>query len=195
MAARLTHRAGRERGAVREDQRATGIAVTVREAAPADLRDVALVRALSWQAAYVGLVPDEVLESLTEPDRLERWAASAEAWTHGRTLVAEADDRIVGFSMFGGARGTDGVQTGSPGRGEVYAIYLLPQRWRTGIGRALMHATLDELVESGYHHVMLWVLESNDRATEFYEHCGFAASGQRHVPRDFLPEVQFTRRL
>lgn len=167
----------------------------LRVAEPDDLPEVALVRARSWQAAYAGLVPHEVLATLDEPERLDRWVATYSGWGFARTVVAEDDGRIVGFTSSGPERGPDDLPCGVRGRGEVYAIYTLPSVWGTGAGRDLLHHTLDELVSSGYDHVTLWVLEGNSRAQRFYVRHGFAPTGERAQPADFLPELRYARRL
>ncbi len=171
-------------------------APTVREADTSDLPAIAAVRAVTWQVAYAGLMPEEVLAPLTEPDRLATWAEAFATAQHARRLVAESATTIVGFVAFGGEReATTWRPSGTTGRGEIYAIYVLPDSWGTGAGSALLHAALDELVESGYRHVTLWVLEGNHRAIRFYERHGFVATGASREPDGLAHEVRYARRL
>ncbi len=47
--------------------------ITVRRAAPVDAAAIALVHVRAWQAAYRGLMPDDVLERLSVDERALRW--------------------------------------------------------------------------------------------------------------------------
>ncbi len=165
--------------------------VEVRAAQQEDLPAVALVRAVAWQAAYAGLIPDEVLRGLADPDVVLAWAARAAATPSTTYAVAELVGEVVGFAAFGAER----ADPPSPWRGEVYALYVLPQHWRTGAGSALLHAALDELAENGFDHVTLWVLDGNQPAVGFYRRHGFHPTGEvMHDPRGF-DELRMARPL
>jgi ribosomal protein S18 acetylase RimI-like enzyme len=49
--------------------------------------------------------------------------------------------------------------------------------WGKGVGHAMMEFALAELRRQGYHEVVLWVFEANDRARKFYERHGFTIDG------------------
>jgi ribosomal protein S18 acetylase RimI-like enzyme len=171
-----------------------GVVLTVRTARPDDLPSVALVRALAWRSAYAGIVDADLLARLADPDRLDAWVAAAS--TDGATtfLVAVSESGVIGFSAFGPER--DELAPSMPGRGEVYALYVHPERWRSGAGTALAHATFDELVERGYEAASLWALEANAPAIAFYERMGMRATGERvssHLGE--LPEIRLARSL
>jgi ribosomal protein S18 acetylase RimI-like enzyme len=77
-------------------------------------------------------------------------------------------------------------------------IYATPEAWGTGIGRGLMTAGLDRLASAGFGEVLLWVLDSNDRARRFYERAGFAADGATKddvVAGTTVREVRYRREL
>ena len=59
---------------------------------------------------------------------------------------------------------------------ELYAIYVIPEYWGEGIGKALLHATIKEVPESAAR-LELWVLEDNSRGRNFYEGQGFTLDG------------------
>ena len=61
--------------------------------------------------------------------------------------------------------------------GEIYAIYVAPERWGTGVGRALMTAARDALAAAGNAEIRLWVLAENARARRFYERAGMVTDG------------------
>ncbi|MFN8157444.1 MAG: GNAT family N-acetyltransferase [Candidatus Nanopelagicales bacterium] len=167
--------------------------LVVRPARTEDLPDVGMVRALTWQAAYAGMVDDAELRTLTDPDVVAAWAARAETLTlTGSTYaVADLDGTVVGFAAYGAERS----DSPRPWRGELYALYVLPEHWRTGAGSALMHHALDELAENGFDHATLLVLAGNDRAISFYRRHGFHETGE--VLRDHrgLDDLRMARTL
>jgi GNAT superfamily N-acetyltransferase len=77
----------------------------------------------------------------------------------------------------------DGAPTGVAGcRSEwLDGLYVLPQWWSRGVGRALHDEVLDRLRADGCERCHLWVLEGNERARRFYERLGWAENGTSRV--------------
>jgi len=92
--------------------------------------------------------------------------------TQPPTLVAAHGGEILGFVAVGASRdpGTDG---------ELFAIYVHPEHWGTGVGRALIEAGEAELRRLGHQDAILWVLDDNPRARRFYELAGCRSTGLR----------------
>ncbi|MFC5907442.1 GNAT family N-acetyltransferase [Streptacidiphilus monticola] len=168
------------------------MSVVVREARVDDLAAVALVRARSWAAAYAGIVPPAYLDQMQDEEALERSRRSWETRPADRfLLVAEVGGQVVGFASGGPERPN---AAGIEGRGEVYAIYTLPEVWSTGVGAALMAGALARLTR--YQQVVLWVLEENKRARAFYERVGWGWTGAREelqLGGVTLQELQYQR--
>lgn len=155
----------------------------IRPGTPDDAEAVARVHVQTWQAAYAHALPRERLTALSVEER-------AELWRRRPPLVAEIDGEIVGFVSVGPSRGEDA--------GELYAIYVHPDNWGTGVGRALIEAGEECLRELGHEHALLWVLDDNPRARRFYEIAGWSADGTaRHVELfGFeLSEVRYRKKL
>lgn len=145
----------------------------IRKATAQDASGIAYVHVRSWQVAYRGHMPDEFLDGLNEEKRVNMWRELTQN-PDKIVLVAEATEGdILGFSALGPSRDADT----SPNTAEVAAIYVHPEKWRKGIGRALLSASFDQLRSNGYGQVILWVLEGNQRARSFYESFGFTADG------------------
>ena len=144
----------------------------IRPAVLDDADGIAEVHVRSWQAAYRGLMPQDVLDGLSVEQRAEGWRSILGNQQGSRTLVAERDGRIVGWAGFGDARDAD-----APGTGELWGIYALPEAWSSGIGHALIAAVERELADAGHTSAYLWVLDGNERASAFYERHGWAADG------------------
>lgn len=142
----------------------------VRPARREDAAAIADVHVLTWQAAYEHVFGEERLAGIGERRRAqwEEWLADQQPrW---QVLVAEVAGRVVGFASVGESRD-------EAGKGELAAIYVLPDAWGSGAGSALMASALEEL--RGYSSATLWVLEDNPRARRFYEREGWILDGGR----------------
>ncbi|MFI6595157.1 GNAT family N-acetyltransferase [Nonomuraea sp. NPDC050536] len=156
----------------------------IRPASPADSQGIEDVRITTWKTAYRGVMPDSLLDELSvSPEMVSRRSALLTDGTSG--FVAVRDGRVRGFTLYGEARddGHDGM--------EIYAIYVLPEEFSTGMGRTLMAASLEDLRDQ---EVGLWVLADNPRARRFYERCGFTRSGLVKTESDPpLEQVHYRR--
>jgi len=141
-------------------------AVRVRRAVVDDADAIERVRTDTWRDAYRGLIPDSLLEGLGY-DATRRRALMSALPPHQFALVAEADDAIVGFCVGGRSRPPE-----ERFQGEVYAIYVLPEHHRRGIGRALLEAATKELADRGFGSMIIWVLRENAPSRRFYERMG-----------------------
>jgi ribosomal protein S18 acetylase RimI-like enzyme len=140
----------------------------IRLATDADAEGVAIVHVRTWQAAYRGVIPDEFLDALTVETRMRAWRAALETGKQ-EVWVACAATEINGWVAFGSSRDSDAAPTA----GELEAIYIFPQYWGTGLGRALWLKARSRLQERGFSSATLWVLSQNDRAIRFYRAAGF----------------------
>lgn len=146
----------------------------IRPAVIADSEGIARVHTASWQSAYRGLLPDSWLDALRWEDRKVRWDAILSSDTRGKVFVAVTkDNEILGFASIGASRDEDEEQERVH---ELYAIYLRPDHWGKGIGRALLSAVMKEVPKSATR-MELWVLEDNKRGRNFYERQGFRLDG------------------
>lgn len=151
----------------------------VRAAAETDADAVARVHFDAWLAAYRGLLPDRVIDGLRLETFETRWRERLALGVLD-TLVAERGDELLGFATIGPGRDDDAL----PDQGELYALYVHPGHWRTGVGRALWKQARAALQGHGFTEAVVWVLEANDRARRFYEQAGFV-----YVPDSGRPLV------
>ncbi|HZO34655.1 MAG TPA: GNAT family N-acetyltransferase, partial [Gaiellaceae bacterium] len=126
------------------------------------------IRVRGWQIAYRHVFPPARLDAL--PIDETRWRGRfVEPPAGWSTFVAEEDDEILGFASIGPSRDEAGI-------GELYAIYVDPDSWSRGAGRALL-ARAEETLASTYAEATLWVLSANMRARRFYEQAGWRVDG------------------
>ena len=145
--------------------------VTVREATPDDADAIAHVHVETWRAAYGAVLPAAAFD----PAARRRWWREVLARGNASGWVAEARGTLVGFASTGVARDEPADV------GELYAIYVLPESWGTGAGRALIERAEQSLRGAGFREAMLWVLEGNERAERFYRAAGWVHDGGRKV--------------
>lgn len=146
----------------------------IRRAVPADSEGIADVHVRTWQHAYRGLMPQDVLDGLDIGERAERWRrilTGEIGEARGSNWVATDDGQVIGFSTSGPAR-----DDAPPHPHELYALYLAPERHGSGAAEPLIRAAIED------HPAYLWVLNGNARAIRFYEKAGFALDGA--VKRD-----------
>jgi ribosomal protein S18 acetylase RimI-like enzyme len=154
------------------------MSVAVRPATADDAEATALAHVRSWQAAYAGIVPDDILAGLDPAAMADRHRGWLPRTDGGRAaLVVERDGAVVGFAAIGHYRGPEHDSEPDPTAGEVFAIYVHPTHWRAGAGRALMEAAVAKLTADRPRPVRLWVFDANESARLFYQRCGFAADG------------------
>jgi GNAT superfamily N-acetyltransferase len=139
-----------------------------RSAGPDDAARIAALHADSWRRNYRGAYADSFLDGDVAADRRAVWSArlAAPAGTH--TVVAEEDDRLVGFVHV--------VLGADPAWGSlVDNLHVVHDRKRGGIGTTLLIHAARKVAEAAPTDAMwLWVLQQNTAAQRFYETCGAA---------------------
>jgi ribosomal protein S18 acetylase RimI-like enzyme len=141
----------------------------VREAKIADAPAIARVNVDTWRTAYRNIVPADYLAKLSYEKRETNWQEilSNVENTGNYVCVSENDSgQIVGFAAGGCERTGRYVY-----RGELFAIYILEEYQRQGIGRQLVRSVATKLVESSLNSMLAWVLGDNS-ACRFYEFLG-----------------------
>lgn len=119
----------------------------------------------SWHETYTGMIDRGYMERHT----LEKCTEIAHKWPDN-IIVAKDGEKVIGFAGYGAYRDHT-----LPGRGEVFAIYVLAEYQGKRIGYALMNAALEKL--SAYKKIAVWVLKGNNNAIRFYERYDFRFDG------------------
>lgn len=161
----------------------------IREARPQDVPAIAKVHVDTWRTTYEGIVASEFLASLSYEKRERMWLDTLSSPTNSASLyVAEnPDGTVVGFAAAGPEREGDTTY-----KGEIYAIYLLENYQRQGIGSALFRTCVRDLGGRGFTSFLLWVLKANP-ACKFYEALGGKVLREKEIQigNQLLVEVAY----
>lgn len=174
----------------------------IRAATRADADGITDVQVASWRAGYAHVFPQSALYADDfDSTRRDFWTAWRFAPGHRLAVVVRTAedgeaDQVVGFSSFGPERER---ARGFTGRGEVWAFYLHPDLWGSGLATELMDHTETRLRAEGFETAVLWVLEDNPRGHRFYEKHGWELTGIGAEFDDYcevsVPEVEYRKEL
>lgn len=146
-----------------------------REATIADCPAVAKVHVQSWKESFAGIVPQTFLDKMSVEKRAQAFEKGFSASFY-RMYVAEVPHRgIVGFADFGEPRENVDAYDG-----ELYAVYLLPEFQRKGIGGRLFRLGVEFLKANGRSSMYLLALEVSPYRA-FYEKMGGQIAGRKHI--------------
>lgn len=136
----------------------------IRKARFEDAEQIAEVHVDSWKSTYADLINEKDMSNITYENRQALWETILKMPKEGQPALVVEDDRkrIVGFISGGKERtkrfGYDG---------EIYAIYLLTDYQRKGLGSMLLHAFAEKMKTEGYSSILVWVLTENP-SNQFY---------------------------
>lgn len=147
----------------------------IRTARLEDAKAIARIEVETWRSTYAGMLPDRVLLSMSERRQAASWASFLRHRPED-VLVAQLGGSIVGF-------GNCGTQRDSTLRfaGEVYTLYVTPDRQSQGIGRALLLGLFQRLLDTGHATALVWVVRANP-GRFFYERLGGSQIMHRPIP-------------
>ena len=148
----------------------------MRTCVPGDEEALALVGAATFLETFAGLLtgPDIVAHCRVQhaAHLYAAWLADAEY----RLCVAELGGAAVGFAVLS-PPDLPTVVTGEDM--ELKRIYLLHRFQGGGLGRALLHWSVEQAREMGKRRLLLGVKADNTAALAFYDRVGFVRIGER----------------
>ena len=148
--------------------------------------------ATAWKAAYRGMIPQEYLDQLSP----ERWTPLlGQSSPDQQDFLLLEDGQPAAVSSICAAR-----DPSMQGWGEIVSLYVHPDRFRRGYGRALLQHDLRQLAGMGFSRVYLCVLEPESAALSCVFPRSTAPSAHKAQKRQrrsgrcrlFLPFCQLT---
>lgn len=154
--------------------------IQLRRATVADAQAIAAIRIEGWRTSYRGMIPDTYLDNMQLDENVLHWRTILQAMpTKEDSLfvyVAVNDEEVVGF-----VSAMKLLEPKMDKGAEINAIYLRPQWQRCGIGKRLLHKAARSLQAMGCNSCVIWVIDGNSQARNFYEELG----GEILVEQDF----------
>jgi ribosomal protein S18 acetylase RimI-like enzyme len=145
------------------------VTYSIRHADLGDAGGIAAVQVASWRTTYPGIVAQGYIDQLSVEKRTTAWerAFRGEGGDVPDVVVAiGSDGAIVGFAS--GGR----IREPQPGfDAELYAIYLLEDTQRRGVGKRILSEWATLAIARGLTSAVVRVLAANP-ARRFYEHLG-----------------------
>jgi ribosomal protein S18 acetylase RimI-like enzyme len=133
------------------------------------------------------MLPDPYLDQMDRRRLAARWRRRVGPRTGERILVADRGEVIAGFAALSPSMREPGFA------GEITMLYVRPELEGSGVGTQLLAAGLDQLAAVPLYWAIIWVLEANARAIDFYRRRGFRLDGGRRIDRLGGAEVNVVR--
>ncbi|WP_055665877.1 GNAT family N-acetyltransferase [Desnuesiella massiliensis] len=151
--------------------------VIIREAELKDCNALAKVHVDSWKSAYEGIIDKDFLNKLNYECKEKAWEERIINKNIDDIIyVAEAGGTVVGFAAGGFARWDVGKDFG-----EIYALYILKEYHKKGIGRLLIKKFCEALKgKLKVNSMIIWALKQNP-SCGFYEAMGGIRSKEKEV--------------
>ena len=141
----------------------------IRQASNIDIPEIARVHVDTWKTTYKNVFSDDYLAKMSYEKREQIWhqVFSNSSKDNNFTYVAENEfNQIIGFANAGIER-----ENNLTYHGELYAIYILKDCQRKGLGTKLFESVVDRLQTMQINSMLVWVLNDNS-ACRFYQKLG-----------------------
>lgn len=133
--------------------------IKIRPATESDLQDIISIHVESWKDAYADVLPAEFIAGQLHRELARHWRET-KLENQDIVLVAE-EDSLVGF-----------IAVWCRPIPFIDNLHVKPSHRSKKIGRSLMKAVAQELIQKEHKTAYLWVFESNEKAIRFYERLG-----------------------
>lgn len=142
--------------------------ILVRKVKKGDQEVLAYIHAQSWREGFKEILPVEFIERSTDLKKSEKMYERLISENIGNGYILEVSNNPHCIAWWDKSREEDMADYA-----ELICIHSLNDNWNKGYGSIMLNGVLEDIKESGYKKVMLWVFEENKRAIKFYEKFGF----------------------
>jgi GNAT superfamily N-acetyltransferase len=132
----------------------------------------------TWGETYASLVAPAFYRERLRHHRRRDWIAliDEQQASGGGVLVARFPAGLLGLCQYGPSEDDD---ERSAEVGQIHRLYVHPAAQRQGVGRALLGAATERLMDLDSRELTLWALEGDPQARAFYERLGWCPDGAR----------------
>jgi GNAT superfamily N-acetyltransferase len=106
--------------------------------------------------------------------------------THARLAVTADENLAVAFAGWRPATTQGEHPEPIPGRAHIFAVFVVPEHWGTGLAGHLLDWIVTGMRDSGFDAAQLWTPRDHLRARAFYERNGWSTVDERAM---FSPEL------
>lgn len=138
--------------------------IIVRRGTSKDSAGIAKVQVDSWKSTYQGILSQEILDQLTYEKHEETWNKIFSTGKKEFNFVAENEAGSIVAFIDGGKERTKDYSI----EAELYALYILEDYQRKGVGSRLINQFVSAIKGSGFSSMMVWVFKDNP-SRKFYE--------------------------
>ena len=154
--------------------------MVIRPSQKDDVPSMSRVYGQTWRDTYLGVVPYGYLYTMSLPQLEEEFLNELQS-NQVISYVAEDAGKVIGLISGGYERQGDHIYNG-----EIYALYVLKNYQRQGVGTKLVSALARQLSQFGIYSMLVRVLEHNPYR-RFYEKINGIYLQKHHMP--FAGEV------
>lgn len=163
--------------------------VTIRKAKNGDKKILAYIQTESWKSAFADIISADEMLKYTNIVKAEEMYTNVLKSGYAEISILEIEGKPHCIAAWSKAR-----NPGFSDSAEIICIHSLCDNWGKGYGSKMMNHILEEIKNSGYGNVLLWVFEKNNRARCFYEKHGFVLTENRQISHGAV-EVMYTVKL
>jgi len=154
----------------------------IRPATEKDLPRIAEIHSDAWHHSYSKIVNPDALAAVTPDSRLRSWRDWFSVDTYNISVYIE-QGQLIGFILTCAAQD---VSDPPPNYGELTHLYLDPNHISKGVGHRLFQEAVSQIKSSDYDGMLLWTLEDNVVARNFYESHNMVHDGVRKDEPEWL---------
>ncbi|MEE0968708.1 MAG: GNAT family N-acetyltransferase [Clostridia bacterium] len=163
--------------------------ILMRKAKLGDEKILAYIQTESWKSAFVDIISAEDMERCTDIVKAEAMYENVLKSGYAEMSILEIDSKPHCIAAWSKARNPQFSDCA-----EIICIHSLSENRGKGYGSMMMNHIIDEIKNSGYNNVLLWVFEKNTRARRFYEKHGFELTDNTQISYDAV-EVMYRKEL
>lgn len=163
--------------------------IAIRKAKLGDEKILSYIQTESWKSAFADIISAEDMERCTDIANAEAMYENVLKSGYAEMSILEIDGKPHCIAAWSKSRNPQ-----FSGCAEIICIHSLSDKWGKGYGSIMMNHIINEINNSGYNSVLLWVFGKNARARSFYEKHGFELTNNTQISYDAV-EVMYRKNL